>query len=277
MRSRQVLRLAILVSLVAGALASAPVASAQPPSNDEITGATVVVEPLPYQDVINISQATGASTDPGCSSDPGDLNNPTVWYSYTPTENALIQANTFGSSYDTTLSAFRDNGGGLDHLDCNDDFGGLQSALNIDVLAGETILFMVGSFSGQPVDGELVFTVGPQPPPLEVELQVDTIGTVAPRDGNVTITGNVTCSAPSNVELFAQMEQRSGRVIISGFGFDFFECDGETPFTLTIVGENGLFTAGKAQLFAEAFAFSEGGADGSASVEQEIRLRGGRR
>jgi len=274
MSKRNFMRLAVLVAVVAGVLASAPAAFAQLPANDDVDSATTVTEPLPYQDIIDTSEATGAETDPGCASEPGDPNNPTVWYSYTPSEGGFVQADTFGSDYDTTLSAYVDDGGEQIQIDCNDDAFDLQSAITIEVFAGEPVLFMVGACCGQ-AGGNLVFNVAVPPPPLEFDLQVDEIGSVVPRDGVATITGTVNCSAPSQVDMFARLQQRSGRVIISGFGFDFFECDGETPFALTIVGENGLFTGGKAHVVLDAFAFGPGGF-GEAFVDQDVRLRGRR-
>ncbi len=273
------LRVAVLVSIVAGLMAVAPVASAQPPTNDDFATPTEVVEPLPYQDSIITTEATGAETDPDCFSEPGDPGNPTVWYAYTPTTDVTVQADTFGSNYDTTLSAYVDEGGELAQIDCNDDTFSLQSAVVLDIAAGETVFFMVGTFAGAPFEpgevGELVFNVGPPPPPVEIELAVDPVGMVTPRNGVATISGTVTCSAPAFVELFGQLRQRSGRFFVDGFGFDGFECDGETPFSLMIEGGSGLFSGGRADAIVEAAAFGPGGFAFD-FFEGTIRLRGGR-
>ncbi len=273
------IRMAAVLAVLAGVLAAAPSASAQPPSNDDIGAATVVVEPLPYQDTVDTTEATGAADDPGCASEPGDLGNPTVWYSYTPSSDVTVQADTFGSNYDTTLSAYIDDGG-LVQIGCNDDVFGLQSALVLDLAAGVPVFFMVGKFAGIPFEpgevGELVFNVGPAGPPLELSLSVDPIGRVTPRDGVATITGTVTCSAPAMVEVFGELRQRAGRSIVIGFGFEFFEnCDGETPFTLAIPGDNGLFAAGRADINLFAFGFGPGG-EGFDEFQGTVRLRGGR-
>ncbi len=275
------IRLAAVLAVVAGVLAIAPSALAQPPSNDDIGTATEVLEPLPYQDTVETTEATGAPTDPGCASEPGDLDNPTVWYTYTPGADGPVQAHTFGSDYDTTLSAYIDDGGGgLIQLGCNDDTGGLQSSLVLDLGAGVPVFFMVGTFDGIPFGpgevGNLVFTVGPPAPPLDVTLSVDPIGRVTPRTGVATITGTVTCSAPATVDMFGELRQRAGRSIIVGSGFEFFEnCDGETPFTLVIPGDTGLFAAGRAEILLFAFGFSPSGEDFEV-FEGTVRLRGGR-
>ena len=58
-----------------------------------------------------------------------------------------IEANTFGSNYDTTLSVYTGSRGSLMQLACNDDSGSLQSRIRFDAVAGTTYYFMVSSFS----------------------------------------------------------------------------------------------------------------------------------
>src|SRR5512134_1258210 len=74
---------------------SMSLAIAAPPSNDDFDSATVVTEPLSFIDNINTVEATTATDDPNCAGQ-----GPTVWYSFTPSENVRILANTFGSDYD---------------------------------------------------------------------------------------------------------------------------------------------------------------------------------
>src|SRR5215216_1849447 len=88
--------------------------SAAPPSNDDFASATVVTEPLPFTDTVNTSEATTSSDDPECFG-----NGPTVWYTFTPTQNMYIQVDTFGSDYDTTLSAYTGSPGNLTQLRCH--------------------------------------------------------------------------------------------------------------------------------------------------------------
>lgn len=94
---------AAVVGLVMALLVASPAGA---DANDDRADATVVSEPLPFTDSLDASTATGDATDPGCFAAPGDPANPTVWYSYTPSSDGIVQANTFGSNYDTTLSAY---------------------------------------------------------------------------------------------------------------------------------------------------------------------------
>lgn len=267
-RTRFVVAVALAVALVP--LTAGP-ALAQPPSNDEFDAATVVSD-LPFRDEVNTAEATTAPDDPECFG-----NGPTVWYSFTPETNLRVTANTFGSSYDTTLSVYLGAPGGLEQRECNDDAAeGVQSRVVFDAFAGETYSLMVGAFASGP-GGDLVFTMDVAPPPLEFDVTVDQSGSVDPKTGTAMLSGTVTCSRPAFVELFGNLRQRAGRVIIQGFFGTFLECDGTTLWSVEVPGENGLFVGGKASVSMDAFAFSEDGEFVSAFLERDIRLKGKRR
>ena len=55
--------------------------------------------------------------------------------------------NTFGSNYDTTLSAYIVDSAGAAQIACNDDTNGLQSQLQVNLIAGVTYTFMVGAYA----------------------------------------------------------------------------------------------------------------------------------
>ncbi len=80
-----------------------------------------------------------------------------IWYSYTNNSTCQIsnlEVNTFGSGFDTSLSAFDACGG--NELACNDDSGGLQSQLNFTCIQpGETIIIRVSGFNGATGTGVL--------------------------------------------------------------------------------------------------------------------------
>jgi hypothetical protein len=263
---------------------STPVAALEPPPNNDFDDATAITA-LPFSDEVNTREATEADDDPDCFGA-----GPTVWYAVTLPEDTFVEVNTFGSNYDTTLSAYVGERGDLDQIACNDDAAGtLQSRIRFFAAADQTVFVMVGAFASGP-GGDLVLTALETDPfvPLEIDLVVDPIGRVQPRTGTAWLTGTVTCSTPAFVELFAGLEQRIGRSIIRGFGFDFFECDGETPFELEIPGDTGLFTGGRAHAFVDAFGcpddffFDDNNDDffddcAFVFVEQDVRLRGGPR
>lgn len=242
-------------------------ASAQPPANDDV-GAATVVTGLPFVDSVDTTEATTAPDDPDCSGQ-----GPTVWYSFTPSEDGFVEANTFGSNYDTTLSVYRDGS----QLACNDDAGGsLQSRVVFEAEGGGTYLVMVGAFADGP-GGDLEFEMreaSPPGPPLELDLAVDPVGRF--RRGVPTISATLTCSRPAHVYLDAFLRQRAGRVDIFAFGFTEFSCEGTTRVHLTLDDPSGRFAGGKAQVEAFAFAYDSGTDEYVDAFDiRAIRLRGG--
>jgi hypothetical protein len=127
-------------------------ALAAPPSNDAIVNATPVTR-VPFVDAISTVDATTAVDDPFCAG-----SGHTVWYTLTPKRDLTITANTFGSDYDTTLSAYVGSPGDLTQIACNDDANGLQSEVTLSVTRRQTVYFMVGSFFDSP-GGALTFSI----------------------------------------------------------------------------------------------------------------------
>lgn len=84
----------------------------------------------------------------------------------------------------------------------------------------------------------------------------------------------MTCSGASgSVFIDGFVRQRKGRVFIDGFFFTQVECSGETAWSAELIGGNGLFTGGRVDV--EAFAFAED-EDGFAQDSTTVRLRGKR-
>lgn len=266
-----ILSFAISLSLL---LAATVPVMASAPSNDDFDDATPITS-LPFSDAIDTKDATEATDDPECSGA-----GPTVWYALTLADDAFVEVNTFGSNYDTTLSAYVGERGDLLRIACNDDASGsLQSRIRLTVPAGTTIFIMAGAFGSGP-GGDLVLNALETDPftPPEVELTLDAVGRVDARTGTAWLTGTVACSGAEFVELFGSLEQRVGRFIIRGFGFDFLLCDGTTPFELEIRGETGRLAGGRAHASVEALACTEDFEDCAFDfVELDVHLRGGRR
>jgi hypothetical protein len=122
---------------------------------------------------------------------------------------------------------------------------------------------MVGSYSYfDPPAGTLVFNVDVGPPPFEFDLRVDERGLVRPSTGEVTITGEVECSRQAYGSISIDVEQRIGRFIVRGSGYTYFEnCEGVTPWSITVIGDNGLFVGGKVEVSAYA---------GAGTVDEEF-------
>lgn len=155
MVKRHLARLVVALTGVMALVVTGPTAAFAAPTNDDFTAATVV-ESLPFTTTLDTSEATWDSSDPSeCYS------NGSVWYSFTPTSDMRIKADTFGSNYDTVLSAWTGSQGSLSLVGCNDDYSGLQSQVSFAATAGTTYYFMAayccGSGSGG--GGSLAFSI----------------------------------------------------------------------------------------------------------------------
>jgi hypothetical protein len=235
------------------------------PANDDFDAA-VVITTLRFTDILNTSEATSAADDPANDCVIGGH---TVWYQFTPSEDMRINANTFGSDYDTGIAVYTGTRGALTQITCNDDAvpgNFIQSNLNFDAVAGQTYFFMVGSF-GDSDGGNLVFNVDVS---LNLGLTINPTGSVDAKTGVATIRGTVTCSEPVSVFLDGTVQQRIGRTLITGFFFTVVECDGVTPWEVQVSAQDGLFTGGQVQVSSSAFAPDRDFTAASATV----RLRG---
>lgn len=245
-------------------------AQAAPPTNDNFATATTVTEPVPFTNSVDTTQATVEPTDPD-SNCAGPEN--TVWYSYTPSTSGFVQANTFGSDYDTVLSVWTGTSGNLTEVTCNDDTSGgttgVESKVIWNATASTTYHIMAGTCCG---GRQLVFTVDTSAAPFTIDdLTISGRGKVTPRTGEAIFSGSITCSnGPGFVELDIDVSQRIGRAIVHGEGFDEFECSGTQSWSLTVVPFDGLFVAGRAHV--EAFAF--GPDDSFFFTDATVRLRG---
>jgi Putative Ig domain len=232
---------------------------APPPANDDFGSATAVSS-IPYTINEDATSATVAPDDPYCYG-----RNQTVWFAYTPQSNIRLEANTFGSNYDTTVSAYTGTRGALTPVACNDDSAGtLQSRVRFDATAGTTYYFMASTFSIFPaLPANLAFNLKLAPPPFTFTPTVAQFGSVTPSTGAVTINGSVTCSEPAYVTLYGQLKQMRGGVPINGFFSAFVPCDGTASWSSTLYSQTALFhgrsallySGGKATVTATAFAF----------------------
>jgi hypothetical protein len=129
-----------------------------PTANDNFANATVLaaVSGTISEDT---SGATSQGTDPilacigqapGGNGVNGSLN--TVWFKFVPTSNGTLEADTNGSSYDTTIGVFTGSAGALTQVPnaCNDDENPgvivVSQITGIPLTSGTTYFIMVGSF-----------------------------------------------------------------------------------------------------------------------------------
>jgi len=236
-RARALLGAILAVGLVL--LPSSP-ASAQQPSNDDFDAA-IPFTALPFGDTADTTEATRADDDPSCIGEDGN----TVWYTVTLGGTTDIVVDTFGSDYDTTLSAWTGSRGNLAQVACNDDFQGFQSRIQFTAQAGATYHLMVGSFPFDPQGGNLELHGQVLPPPVQLAVTLDPTGSVTPR-GAAVIHGRVSCSRAADLTLLGTLRQQQGRKVTVGSFRTQVSCDGPTRWSATVLGETGVYRRGPA-------------------------------
>ena len=132
---------AVVVGLVALLVPGTPAAA--PPANDDFANATPISS-LPFTDTVSLTEATTEGGEqPGCYGP-----SQTAWWSYRPTVDTVIGADTFGStisgSYVVLWEATGPGLGGLASKDCAIYYSSLTQKLH----AGTTYYLQAGSFYG---------------------------------------------------------------------------------------------------------------------------------
>jgi len=257
-------RIVAMATFLLGALA-APAAAA-PPANDD-RGDAATVGALPFKMTVDTSEATPQDNDPDCSNGPND---PTVWWSFTPSESGRYGVTTFRSEYDTTLVVAMPNAGGLDIVDCVDDTGALlSSSLIWHAEAGQEYLIMAGSCCGE--QGGLL-RLELRKDPRRVNAQVTIAGKgVVNRKGAAVIHGRVECQHGAGAEGFlgASITQVSGRLVFRGSRETGLRCD--RGWVARMPGNIGRFAPGRATARGEILACAAFGCD-SDTERRTVRL-----
>lgn len=240
-----VIRLALTVMLMASGLlvTTAGAVSAAAPSNDRFGNATVISS-IPFTDSVDTTEATTTGVNPDCA---GASN--TVWYSFTPSVDGDIAANTVGSDFDTTLSVYIGDANDLIQVACNDDVhDGVHSAVLFQATAGTTYYLMAGSCCGQG-GGALELTVQ-EFEPLDLDLTIGR-GRVDPRTGDAVVKGTITCSASlAETPIYVELRQRRGDAIIVGRGSAVVDCDTTSTKWRALVLGRRAFDSGWARVIA---------------------------
>jgi hypothetical protein len=161
------------------ALLSTSPALAQP-ANDDFDSATVI-SALPFTDTISTADATTAGDDPSCNG-----NEHSVWYSFTPTQDLPVRADTSGSDHATSLGVYTGSRGALSEVACASS----PAEVTFDAKAGTTYFFMVASASGAP-GGTLVFNLQAGSPAN------DELSSATPLTLNTTITQSMALATRS--------------------------------------------------------------------------------
>lgn len=128
-----------------------------PPANDNFSDATTIGA-LPFSDSVDITGATTESGEPQFCTAPNS-----VWYSFTPTFDGAVRADTVGSMFgDTNLIVYQAGGSGIGDLIMLQCASGEPASFRVQ--AGITYYFQVGtSFS---IGGELHLNLQESFPPM---------------------------------------------------------------------------------------------------------------
>lgn len=151
----------LIVPLLLASVTSPGTAAALAPANDDFDSA-IVISSLPYTATMNANEATTAADDPTLCYGA----NYSMWFAFTPAADMTLIADTFGSNYDTVLSAYTGTRGALQQVPnaCNDQFNGSQSRVTFAATAGTTYYFMATSWYSYSA-GTLTFSVNALVPP----------------------------------------------------------------------------------------------------------------
>lgn len=237
----------LLCAVVLLAATAAPVAAAAP-GNDLPSGATPVLLPLPFSDVVDTTEATAVGDDYGCGA--GGVDQASVWYTITVPEQTLVVIDASASTYFTGVNLFGEDPA-AGPIDC----AGVMLPAQLD--AGLTYYVMIADADEDGVNGgTLSVTFQAAPPPPELTVAIDPVGKLDPKSGLITVSGTMTCSEDFDVETYAVVRQTVGRFTIHGGFWDVTGCTSgdEVPWTVTVSGENGKFSGGRATVEVSLFA-----------------------
>jgi hypothetical protein len=155
------LRSLAVAALVLGILVVPATANAAPPPNDDFANATIISS-LPFSATVDNTEATSEVGEPQICA----FATQTVWYSFTPSSDIVLQADMAGSSTPATnLNVYEQTGSGLAGL----TFMGCATfgiPVQFTARAGATYYLQAETFSGN-VGSLQVHLAVPPPPPLD--------------------------------------------------------------------------------------------------------------
>ena len=223
-------------SLGVAVLSCAPQAVAQP-SNDDFDNA-IAITALPFSDAQDTTLATQAVDDPA---DPcGNSGFNSVWYSYTPSVDVPFIFDLTDTDYTNEWAIFTGPRNALHNETCG-GFG--TEVFGFLAKAGVTYHIRVsGGFGG----GNLVFEA--RQGVTLTKVAIANAGAVSRASGIATVSGLAFCDQPATAIIGGTLQQRLNRFVAIHGAFDAtVACSPSgSPWTASVVGENGPFAAGSA-------------------------------
>lgn len=242
MKGSQRLAAAVAAALTMVAITGTP-ALAAPPSNDAYGGAEVIAA-VPFNTSLDTTEATTDADDAEMNATCGaPAMDASVWFTFTSTTDQAYLADASASDYSTGVFVATGAPGSFEVLACGPGGAAWQAT------AGQTysILVIDDQADGGGNGGTLELTLDVAPPPPALDVTVNPTAQFDSKTGSAILAGTIMCGADAEFAfLEAQLTQRVGRLLIRGFGGTDVTCDGTTrPWTIEVLGDNGLFKGGK--------------------------------
>lgn len=237
-----------LVAFVIVLGSMAPAWSA-PPTNDDFDGA-VEIDAIPFSFMQDTTDATTADDDPAACADVGH----TVWYEVSVMLPDELEADSFGSDYDTVLAVYAGARGTLVEIACNDNFGAnQQSRVRWTAQPGLTYYIMAAGVGD--AAGFLDFDLNSSPAPPELALSFDPTEWFNSVSGRPVITGTLDCSTPQQgVIVDIEVTQRRDGKQVRGSGSVQVDCSGPTRWLIDVyTRDDTSFSWGKVGIDGSAF------------------------
>ena len=206
MHTRVLCRLAVILAAAVPLLAAnAAPALASPPSNDDISNATAITS-LPFNDIVDISQATFAPTDVSFCFGQAQ----SVWYQFTPATSGQVAFDSSLSNQPISIDVFTGSPGALSFVGCGQGGGGDTGGFILNATGGTTYWIMASPICCISVPTLNLWVYLAVPPHATLSVT----GGSVDQAGNATITGTLDCvgTVPEGVGISGSVTQAVGRL-----------------------------------------------------------------
>lgn len=271
-RTRVPRRLAVILAAAVSLLvASAAPAWAQPPPNNDINNATVITS-LPFNDIVDLSQATFAPPDVSFC---GGANY-AVWYQFTPATSEQVAFDLSASSDIRVVDVFTGSPAALSFVGCAQGGDSYPGGYVLNATGGTTYWIMASAVNFAPetitpLDLWVYLAVPPQ-------ATLSVTGGTVDQAGNATITGRFNCTGTvvQSVTISGSVIQPVGRLSsVSGSFTTPARCASAQTWSALAQPNAGRFAGGPATVsIPSVFACNLAGCGATPSITAVITLRG---
>ncbi len=183
-KRRVLLRSVVVGALVMSAVALGGSASAAPPANDDIGGAVVINEPLPFSSTQSTLEATTSADETALQSFCGSpAFEHAVWFTATPTQDEIVAVDVSASDYGAGILILTGTPGNLSPVNCQ------PSRISGPATGGQTYFVVVfGDGTTPATSGNLVLNVA-----TTALVDVNLVSVTEPLTFNLALQG-ATCT-----------------------------------------------------------------------------------